>query len=102
MNKRGLPYHWQNSELLLSIYVQPKAQKEGYNGLHDQRIKFRVAAAPADGLANQRLCELLAKVFAVPKKSITIVRGHASRHKTISVEKPQKLPEWIASPPQPV
>lgn len=102
MNRPASPYHWQNGELVILVYVQPKAKQEGYDGLHGQRIKFRVAAAPTDGRANQRLCELLAELFAVPKKSITLIRGHASRHKTISVEKPQKLPEWIARPSRPV
>lgn len=42
-------------------------------------------AKPHDGAANTALINLLAKHFHVPKTSITIVRGHTSHLKTISL-----------------
>jgi uncharacterized protein (TIGR00251 family) len=91
-------YRWQESVLELYLYIQPQARQEGYDGLHDRCLKFRIAAAATDGKANGKLIKVLAKLFAVPKQSIRIVRGHTSRYKTVRVESPQKLPEWIASP----
>lgn len=39
----------------------------------------------ADGEANEALIKLLAKHYDVPKTSITIIRGHTSRHKLINI-----------------
>jgi uncharacterized protein YggU (UPF0235/DUF167 family) len=46
---------------------------------------MRVAAAPADGKANDALIALLAETLDVPRTSIEIAGGHASRDKTILV-----------------
>ena len=40
----------------------------------------------ADGKANQALVELLAEHFNTPKSALTIIRGHAARHKVIEIK----------------
>lgn len=46
----------------------------------------RVAAPPVDGKANVALCKLLAGAAGVPPSRVSVVRGHASRDKTVRFE----------------
>ena len=68
---------------VLTIHVQPKASKTEYVGVHGDAFKFRVAAPPVEGAANDTLCEYLATLFALPKKSVVIKGGGSSRHKRV-------------------
>ena len=45
----------------------------------------RVREKPVDGDANKALVSFLADYFSFAKSSVTIVSGHTSRHKTISL-----------------
>ena len=79
-----------NDGLLIAVHLQPRASKPGLGPLVDgadgqQVLKARVAAPPADNAANTALCELIAKQLGVPKTSVRIERGAASRHKTVHV-----------------
>ena len=87
------PHHWQGEDLLLECYIQPKASRDEFVGIHDDRLKIRISGAPVDGKANKNLCKFLAKQFAVPAKSVEVVRGETSRHKTLRIRSPQLLPE---------
>jgi hypothetical protein len=68
---------------VLTIHVQPKASKTEYAGLHGGALKFRVAAPPVEGAANEALCEYLAELFDLPKKAVVLLSGHASRKKRV-------------------
>jgi uncharacterized protein (TIGR00251 family) len=96
MNLQDKGYRWQNSNLLLDIYVQPNAKQEGFNGWHDQRLKLRISTPATEGKANQRLITLLADTFSVPKRSIKLLKGEKSRNKVVLIEQPRKLPNWIS------
>ena len=48
-------------------------------------IKARLTAPPVDGAANEALVALLAERLGVPRRTITIVRGATSRHKTVEI-----------------
>jgi uncharacterized protein YggU (UPF0235/DUF167 family) len=41
---------------------------------------------PADGEANKAVIEVVAKALSVAKSRVTIVKGHSSREKTLSVQ----------------
>jgi hypothetical protein len=73
------------TEMLLKVYVQPKASKNEIVGPYRDGIKVRVTAAPVEGKANEVLLRFLAKQLGVPLSSIEIVRGHRSRVKIIRV-----------------
>ncbi|HEY7795795.1 MAG TPA: DUF167 domain-containing protein, partial [Gaiellaceae bacterium] len=47
--------------------------------------KVRVAAAPERGRANEAVLELLAETLAVPRASVTLVSGSASRDKIVEL-----------------
>ena len=70
--------------VVLSIHIQPRAAKTEYVGLYGETaLKFRVAAPPVEGAANEALCRFLAKHFGLPKSSVVIAAGTGSRHKRV-------------------
>lgn len=54
-------------------------------GPHGSGWKVRVAAPAEDGRANAAVVRLLAESLAVPAADVSIVSGHGSRDKTISL-----------------
>ncbi len=68
----------------IRIKVTPKAkiQRVVDDG---NLLRVYVTAAPESGKANAAAIKLLAKHFDVPPSKITIVSGHGSRDKTVSI-----------------
>jgi uncharacterized protein (TIGR00251 family) len=73
------------TNLLFSVKVQPKASANRAAGEHGGALKVAVTAPPEKGKANAAVIALLSKVLGVPKSSIEIIRGDASRTKTLSI-----------------
>lgn len=69
----------------LTLRVAPGARRTELVGRHGAGWKVRVAAPPEDGRANAAVCTLLAEMLALPRRSVTIVSGHASRDKVVDV-----------------
>jgi len=74
---------------MLEIHVQPGAKTSEVAGEHGDRLKIKISAPPADNAANEALIEFIAKTAGVPKSRVKLVRGHASRLKTLEVETQQ-------------
>lgn len=72
------------SVILLRVKVITRASRNEIVE-HDGQITVRVTAAPTDGKANIAVVELLAEYFDVTKSRVKIVRGKASRQKTIVI-----------------
>jgi uncharacterized protein (TIGR00251 family) len=70
----------------LDIRVIPRAGRTGVAGMRDGAVVVRLAAAPADGAANDALIDVLADTLHVPKRAITIVSGERSRSKRVRIE----------------
>ncbi|MCA1924652.1 MAG: DUF167 family protein [Thiobacillus sp.] len=70
---------------LLDLYIQPGAKTTLAAGEHGGRLKLKIAAPPVDNKANAHLLAWLAIRLGVPKTSVSLVRGDASRQKTVSV-----------------
>ena len=68
---------------LLTIHVQPKATCTAYVGVHGDALKFRVAAPPVEGAANDELCRYLAERFELSKGEVVVRSGQAARCKRI-------------------
>lgn len=68
------------------MIVSPRASKSEVMGVYDGALKVRITAAPVDGAANEKLILTLARFFGAPKSSISILRGEASRKKTVCIE----------------
>jgi uncharacterized protein YggU (UPF0235/DUF167 family) len=65
--------------------VAPGAAKPGVVGRHGEAWKVRVAAAPERGKANDAVLDLLASTLSVPRASVTLVSGSASRDKIVEL-----------------
>jgi uncharacterized protein len=75
---------------LLSVRVTPRSAKPGIGEWKADPagrpfLELRVAAAPADGAANQEVVKLLAKALGVAKGSVAIVSGETSRLKRLEL-----------------
>jgi len=98
-------YYWEANEakskdknLHLFLRVQPKASKDEFSEILDDRIKLRITAPPVDGKANKHLLKFLSKIFKVPKTKITLKSGKTGRNKHLIIHNPKCLPEQISEP----
>jgi uncharacterized protein (TIGR00251 family) len=72
-------------EIILKIYLQPKASKNEIVGPYRDGIKVKVTAQPVEGKANEALIKFLAKEFKMSASSVEILKGHHSREKIIRI-----------------
>jgi uncharacterized protein len=70
----------------LRVRVQPRASRNAVIGPHDGMTRIALTAPPVEGAANAALLAYLADLFAVSKRSITLVRGQTARAKLVRVE----------------
>lgn len=84
---------YDSQDLLLALYVQPKASRDELVGLHGDELKLAITAPPVDGKANAHICKLLAKRFKTAKGDVVIERGELGRHKLIRIKNPGQIPD---------
>ena len=70
----------------IELYVQPRASKTEVTGMHDGRIKIRLAAPPVDGAANTELIAYIATRLGIAKSRVRVAAGASSRRKTIEID----------------
>jgi len=70
----------------LKLRVSPGARRPGIAGRYGDAWKVRVAEPPEDGRANEAVLRLLAETLDVPRASVALVSGHASRDKIVSLD----------------
>ena len=89
---------------MLRVRLTPKSSKDGVDGLKvgpdGAYLQARVRAVPEDGKANAALIELLAKSLGLPKSSLEMASGAASRLKTVRITGDktaleQRLTKWL-------
>ncbi|MBR2641115.1 DUF167 domain-containing protein [Candidatus Saccharibacteria bacterium] len=68
-----------------TVTVKPGSSQEKIVTTGDHELTVYLHAKPVDGTANDALIKILSKHFDVPKTSISIIRGHKSRIKTIDI-----------------
>ena len=66
----------------MNIYVKPRSSRQNIEKKDGKYIVW-LKNAPTNGKANRELISFLSKHF---KKPVSLVRGKASRHKTILIE----------------
>jgi uncharacterized protein (TIGR00251 family) len=71
--------------LKIWVTVKPQAKKAGVTQDADGTYRVSVHAPAREGKANHAVIALLADHFAVPKSSIKILRGNASRKKWLEI-----------------
>jgi uncharacterized protein (TIGR00251 family) len=70
----------------LRLRVSPSAGKAAIVGRHGDAWKVRVTAPPEDGRANEAVLRLLADALSVPRRSLSLVSGHAARDKIVVLD----------------
>ncbi len=71
--------------IIIAVRVIPRAAQSGIAGTRDKALLVRLNAAPVEGAANAELIEVLAGAFEVPRRSVTIVSGAASKQKRVRI-----------------
>jgi uncharacterized protein (TIGR00251 family) len=69
----------------LRVRVSPGGPANTIVGRHGDGWKVRVVAAPEEGKANEAVLRLLAERLSLPRESVTLVSGRASRDKVVSL-----------------
>ncbi len=75
-----------SNQIKISVKVQPNAGKNAVVGLANGVWRIKVAAPPDKGKANKELIDFLSDILGQRKDCITIIKGHTSHSKLISVE----------------
>lgn len=70
----------------LNVRVTPRAGCDDVTGFRDGMLLVRLKAPPVEGSANEALVAFLARQLALPKRAITLIRGHRSRTKQVAIE----------------
>ena len=69
----------------IRVKVTARAKRPGVTQMADGTWRVAVSAPAEDGKANAAVVDALARHFDVPKSSVQIVRGLASRNKEVEV-----------------
>ena len=69
----------------LAVRVIPRAAHAGLAGMREAAVLVRLGAAPVDGAANAELIAVLAAVFSVPRRQVSLIAGDRSRLKRVRV-----------------
>jgi len=80
-----------SSGITLSIHALPDSFRSEIAGVHNGKLKVKIAAKSIDGKANKALVNFLAAYFSVSKSSVTLIRGEHSRDKVIAITGDPKL-----------
>ncbi len=88
---------WEQSDLLLYVYIQPKAAVDKVAGLFQNAIKIQITAPATDNKANEHLRRWIAKASNISLKQVTIENGAHSRYKLIRIHSLQQLPAWLCA-----
>jgi uncharacterized protein len=67
------------------VKIHPRAKKDSITGEIGEALKLSLTAPPLGGRANEACIEFFAKFLNVPRSSVTIASGLASRNKVIRV-----------------
>ncbi|MFM2597270.1 DUF167 family protein YggU [Vibrio fortis] len=85
----------EEDDILLRLYIQPKASRDKIIGLHGEELKVAITAPPVDGKANAHLTKYLSKQFKVAKGLVKIEKGELGRHKQVRICSPNQIPNEI-------
>ena len=74
------------SSVRLEVYVQPRASRTGIAGMHDGRVRIRIAAPAVDNAANLALIDFLADHCGVARRQVRIIGGATGRRKLVEID----------------
>ncbi|KQM67596.1 hypothetical protein ASE75_01275 [Sphingomonas sp. Leaf17] len=71
--------------IAITVRVTPRGGRNAFAAGTADYFAARLAAAPVDGAANAGLIALVAKIFAVPKRAVTLIAGDTARLKRLRI-----------------
>jgi uncharacterized protein (TIGR00251 family) len=80
-----IPIRESDGSIRFAVRVHPRAKKDAITGVFGDALKLSLTTPPVEGRANQACIEFFAKLFKVPRSSVTIAAGETSRNKVIRV-----------------
>ncbi|MGB2607237.1 MAG: DUF167 domain-containing protein [Candidatus Sulfotelmatobacter sp.] len=80
-----IPLRESGGSVMFAVKVHPRAKENAVTGEIGNALKVALKAPPSDGKANSACIDLFAKLLKVPRSSVTIASGQASRGKVIRV-----------------
>ena len=88
-------YLWDGADLIVQVRAQPRASRDEWAGLQEDRFRVRITAPPVDGQANAHLRAFLAELFGVAKSQVTLLSGETGRDKRWRIAAPKRQPPGI-------
>ncbi len=74
-----------NNRIIVKVLLQPRSSRDEVVAQQGDCLKIRITAPPVENRANQRVCELIAKLVGVAKREVEIIGGHTSRVKQVQI-----------------
>ncbi|WP_242097870.1 DUF167 family protein [Sphingomonas sp. CROZ-RG-20F-R02-07] len=71
--------------LTIAVRVTPRGGRDALTPGTAEHFAARLAAAPVEGAANAALLALVARVFGVAKREVTLIGGQTARLKRIAI-----------------
>ena len=90
-------YVWDGADLILRVRAQPRASRDEWLGVQEDRFRVRITAPPVEGQANAHLQAFLAELFGVAKRQVTLLAGQTGRDKRWRIVAPKRWPLGIES-----
>ncbi len=81
--------------LMIPIKVVPRSRQKRWKYSTQQQLTCYITAAPEKGKANQEIINFIAATLKIPKKAVSIVKGHAVRTKLIAIDQDISYEECI-------
>jgi uncharacterized protein (TIGR00251 family) len=73
------------ASITLKVRLQPRASRDGIEGMHGDALKVKVTAPPVEGKANKAVKKLLAKQLGIALSQVEIIAGERSREKLLRI-----------------
>jgi len=82
---RILPAVRHTGAVRITVWVRPGSARPGVGGERDGALVVQVSKRAVDGQATEAALAAVAAAFGVPRRSVTLVAGAASRTKIVEV-----------------
>jgi len=71
--------------VVFTVRVVPRSSRSEFAGIHNNAVKLKITAPPVEGQANAECIRVIAGLFGVKKRQVTIVSGHTGKTKRVSI-----------------
>jgi uncharacterized protein (TIGR00251 family) len=78
-----IPIKENTDTLSFPLLVVPRSSKNMIVGGHDNALKIKITAPPVEGKANEMCVAFLSRMLSLPRASIAIASGAASKRKEV-------------------